>query len=112
MSDQYGQQPVQPEQNPQYQQPYYAPQPQAQTNVLAIITIIAAFVVPIAGIITGHISLKQIKQTGEQGEGMAKAGLIISYVFTGIGVLIVLAYIAFIVFALIFAGAAGTISSY
>ncbi len=30
----------------------------APTNTLAIITIIAAFVLPIAGIITGHIALK------------------------------------------------------
>ena len=34
----------------------------------------------IAGIICGHISLSQIKKTGEQGRGMAIAGLIIGYV--------------------------------
>ncbi|PSL36700.1 uncharacterized protein DUF4190 [Labedella gwakjiensis] len=76
------------------QQPYAAygsPYPPARpTNTLAIVTIIAAFVVPLVGIVTGHIALNQLKTSGEQGEGLAKAGLIISYVYSGIVVLILL----------------------
>ncbi len=34
----------------------------------------------IAGVICGHIALSQIKKTGEQGRGMAIAGLIIGYI--------------------------------
>jgi uncharacterized membrane protein len=34
----------------------------------------------IAGVIMGHISLKQIKDRGERGRGMALAGVIIGYV--------------------------------
>lgn len=96
----YGQQPygAQPQYGqPQYGQPQqygaqpYGYPPAPGTNVLAIITIIAAFVMPIAGIITGHIAMKQLQTTGEQGAGMAKAGLILSYVFTGLYVLLVIA---------------------
>ncbi|WP_394686000.1 DUF4190 domain-containing protein [uncultured Microbacterium sp.] len=65
---------------------YSAP---ARTNVLAIISLVASLVgfvliLPvvgsIAGVITGHISLKQIKDRGERGRGMALAGVIIGYV--------------------------------
>jgi hypothetical protein len=94
-----------PQQQPQ--QPYYngyqgpaAP----PMNTLAIVTIILAFVFSVAGIVTGHIALKQIDRTGEQGRGLAKAGLILSYVFTGLAVLGVVAYVVFIVFFLAIAG--------
>jgi len=70
---------------------------QAKTNVLAIISLIAAFVMPVAAIVTGHIAMSQIRRTGEQGEGLAKAGLILGYVFTSLGVLFVIAYILFFV---------------
>jgi len=65
---------------------YIAP---ARTNVLAIISLVASLVgfvliLPvvgsIAGVIMGHISLKQIKDRGERGRGMALAGVIIGYV--------------------------------
>jgi len=65
---------------------YSAP---ARTNVLAIISLVASLVgfvliLPvvgsIAGVIMGHISLKQIKDRGERGRGMALAGVIIGYV--------------------------------
>jgi hypothetical protein len=122
----YGQQPVQPygqQPHPGYgqtpppgygqqpQQPYYGYQPAATPpmNTLAIITIILAFVFSVAGIVTGHIALKQIDRTGESGRGLAKAGLILSYVFTGLGVLVVVGYFVFII-AII--GIAGTSSYY
>lgn len=69
----------------------------APTNTLAIITIIAAFVFPLAGIITGHISLKQLKTSGESGHALAKWGLILSYIFVGLGL------IAFIIWMVVFA---------
>jgi len=79
---------------PAYQNTYAL---QQKTNVLAIISLIAAFVMPLAAIITGHIALSQIRRTGEQGEGLAKAGLILGYVFVALGVLLVIAYIIFFV---------------
>ena len=101
---------------PQYQQGATAamPGPAAPyrpTNVLAIISMIASILgvvaIPIlasiAGIIMGHIAKKQIAQTGEQGEGMAKAGLIVGYVGLGLWVLVALAWVLFV--AIIFASA-------
>lgn len=73
-----------------YAQPaYYAP----PTNTLAILALVLAFVISPGGIICGHIALSQIKRTGEGGHGLALAGLIVGYVFTGIWVLIILFYI-------------------
>ena len=79
---------------PAYQNGYAV---QAKTNVLAIISLIAAFVMPIAAIVTGHIAMSQIRRTGEQGGGLAKAGLILGYVFTSLGVLLAIAYVLFFV---------------
>lgn len=74
--------PVEP---PHYQ---LAPGPAPiRTNVLAIIAFVAAFVVPIAAIVLGHMGMVQIRQTGEAGYGLAKAGMIIGYVFTSLYVL-------------------------
>ncbi len=41
----------------------------------------------IVGIILGYIALNQIKRTGEQGRGMAVAGIIIGYVIVALVVL-------------------------
>ena len=68
--------------------PYGAAVQQDRTNPLAIVALIAAFVVPLAGIICGHIALAQIKRTGERGHGLALAGTILGYVFVLLGVLI------------------------
>jgi hypothetical protein len=89
-------------QQPGYQQPGYPPQGYAQagyapagprTNTLAIVALILGFVVPLGGIICGHIALGQIKRTGEGGHGLALAGAILGYVFTALTIL----YIVFIV---------------
>lgn len=60
---------------------------QQPTNTLAIVSLILAFIVAPAGIITGHIALGKIKQTGESGRGIALAGTIVGYVFTGFAVI-------------------------
>lgn len=53
----------------------------AKTNVLAIVSLVASIVgFGLVGVITGHIGLNQIKQTGEQGRGLAIAGLVIGYI--------------------------------
>lgn len=109
----YGQQPGAPYAQqgyaqPAYAQPAYYPAAPA-TNVLAIVALIGAFVFPIVGIICGHISLKQIRDTGEQGRGMALAGLIIGYVYTGILLLVIVFSILLPLFIL---GAVGTSGYY
>ena len=76
----------------------------AKTNTMAIVSLISSILgftaVPvlgsIVGVITGHLSLRQIRETGENGAGLAKAGLIIGYVVLALSVLAVIAAIAFI----------------
>ena len=58
------------------------------TNSKAILTLILAFIFPIAAIPLGHIARGEIDRSGEGGDGLALAGLIISY-----------AWIALVVFA-------------
>ena len=73
---QYGQPPGYPPQPP------YGPPP--GMNILAILALVFAFIFPPVGIVLGHIAKRQIKQTGEQGDGLATAGLVLSYALTGI----------------------------
>ena len=48
----------------------------------------------------GHIAKRQIRQTGEQGDGMATAGLWLGYIFTALGLLACVAYGVLIAFAI------------
>ena len=61
-----------------------------QTNGLAVATLILAFVFPLLAIPLGHISRGQIRRTGEQGGGVALAGLLISYIWIGLVVVALL----------------------
>lgn len=62
---------------------YVAPPAAARTNTLAIVSLVTSILgIGIVGIITGHISLSQIKKTHEQGHGLALAGLILGYIGT------------------------------
>ena len=77
-----------------------------QTNTLAIVSLVSSIVGMfslglgyIAGVVTGHIALGQIKRSGEQGRGMALAGLIIGYVGIGLSVLLLAGVIALIALA-------------
>jgi hypothetical protein len=108
-SGQYGQ--------PQYQQygqqpygapgyggyPGYAAPASQQTNTMAILSLIFAFVFAPLGIVFGFIARSQIKRTGEGGDGLALAGLILSIAFT------LLSILALIFFFAAFAGIASSI---
>jgi|HubBroStandDraft_5_1064220.scaffolds.fasta_scaffold532758_2 hypothetical protein len=83
--------------------PAYAPAG-PRTNVLAIVGFILAFVVTLAGIIVSAIALKQIKQTGEGGHGLALAGVILGIVFSVFWII----YFVVIIGALIFEGSVAT----
>jgi len=104
---QYAQQYAQPQYaHPQYVQQPYAPAP--PTNTLSIFALISAFILPfVVPVVLGHISLSQIKRTGESGRGMALAGLIIGYV--EIGFWAVWAFVLILIFAA--AGASGAFNS-
>jgi len=81
-----------------YGYPGYPGYPQPQpTNSLAIVSLVCAFLFAPLGIIFGHISLSQIKKTGEEGRGLAVAGLVISYLITVLTILVVVLSVVFIV---------------
>ncbi len=112
---------VPPPPAPQYPQaPAYGAQPPAypaygaapaygaypappKTNTLAIVSLIASiagvvivyFIGSIVGIITGHMSLSQLKTSNEGGRGLALAGVIVGYVGLALSILGVIAFIAF-----------------
>jgi hypothetical protein len=75
---------------------------------MAILSLVFAFVFAPVGIVLGHIAKKQIKQTGEQGDGLATAGLVISYIFTGLTVLVCCGWLILVIGV----GATGSGSSY
>ncbi|HWL78929.1 DUF4190 domain-containing protein [Microbacterium sp.] len=78
--------------------------PQRRTNSLAIVSLIAGiagltlvpFIGSIVGVITGHMSLSQLKTSGEEGRGIALGGLITGYVGLGLAVLGLLFALAFL----------------
>ncbi|GAA1060354.1 DUF4190 domain-containing protein [Agromyces bracchium] len=76
--------------------PSYSAPPAQKTNVLAIVSLVSSFFISLVGIITGHIALSQIKKTGEQGRGLAIAGLIIGYVGLVLGIIFAIVWFAII----------------
>jgi hypothetical protein len=97
--------------------PMYA-SPATHTNTLAVVSLVAGIlsffgnIIPVAGgftvalvaIITGHMARGQIKKTGEQGMGMATAGMIIGYVHIALLVLVVIAIFAIFVLGIAILG--------
>lgn len=76
----------------------YGPGAAGRTNVLAIVSLVTSVVgLGIVGIVTGHIARGQIRRSGEAGDGLALAGLIIGYVVTILEVLVFLAVIGLFV---------------
>src|SRR2546421_8165055 len=83
-----------------------------QTNTLAIISLVArvgsffahvipgvgGFTVAVVAIVTGYMARNQIKQTGEQGMGLATAGMVIGIVHLVLIALGVIALILIVVF--------------
>lgn len=61
------------------------PLPRTRTNSLAVASMILGFAVPVFGltaipaVVCGHKARQEIKQNGEQGDGMAVVGLVLGY---------------------------------
>jgi K+-transporting ATPase c subunit len=64
-------------------------------NSLPILALVLAFVFPLAGAIIGHIALKQMREgrLDDTNKGLAKAGMIVGWVFTGL----IVAYFALVI---------------
>jgi len=89
----YGQQPgygPPPGYGPGYAPQFYGPR---QTNTMAILALVLAFVAAPAGLVLGIIARKQINRTGEDGAGLALAGIIVGGIFTAIFVLLIIVWI-------------------
>ncbi|WP_083653983.1 peptidylprolyl isomerase [Mycobacterium sp. GA-1841] len=65
---------------------------------MAVAALVCAFVIAPLGIVFGHISLSQVKRSGEQGRGLAIAGLVIGYVMTALSILLAVLLVVFAAF--------------
>ena len=93
---------------PQTMDPYAGAYPSTvvyspPTNTMAILSLVFSLaglvmsgVTCIVGIILGHVARNQIKRTGEQGDGLALAGLITGYGLLGLWVVGIFVYILFL----------------
>jgi hypothetical protein len=64
--------------------PSGAPAPtsrQQETNTLATLSVVFAFVFAPAGVVLGHVALSQIHETKDRGRDRALVGVTLSYVF-------------------------------
>jgi len=80
------------------------PPPVRRTNTLAVVSLICGVlcwvVLPVVGavaaVVTGHLARREIRQSGEDGDGLALIGLISGYVHLALGVvLLVLVIVVF-----------------
>ncbi|MCN0177375.1 DUF4190 domain-containing protein [Salinispora arenicola] len=89
-----------PQDQPQWgqQQPYhmYGPPRRPATNVLAVLSLVFAFVFAPAGIVLGHLAQRQLRTSGEAGGQLATWGLILSYIFTALGLLACCGWVALV----------------
>jgi uncharacterized protein DUF4190 len=74
--------------------PGYPPVYGRPTNTMAILALVMAFVFAPAGLVLGIVARKQIRQTGEDGDGLALAGIIVGGIVTALFVLVFVGMIA------------------
>ena len=75
-------------------------QPQGD-SALPVLALVMAFVFPLAGAIIGQIALSQMRQGRiiDTNRSLAKAGMILGWVFTGLSALFLVLYVVLIAFA-------------
>jgi len=65
-------------------------------NIMAIIAFVGSFIIPVVGIVCGHITLAEYRKgLPERGREYAKAGLILGYIFTAVWVVLAIVWIVF-----------------
>ncbi|UTT61404.1 DUF4190 domain-containing protein [Microcella humidisoli] len=79
--------------------PYASAPTGAKTNTLAIVSLVLAFFISLGAVICGHIALSQIKKTGENGRGLAIAGLVLGYLGLVAGLIGTILWISFFAIA-------------
>jgi len=74
----------------------YAPvyqQPAKQTNNLALFGLILSFVMPIGGLVVSIIARKQCIERGEDGEKLAKAGIVAGAIYCALLAVMIIALV-------------------
>jgi hypothetical protein len=90
---------------PGYGYPVYPYPAVAPTNGMAVASLVcslAGLAVGVSapvGAILGHVARRQIRERGEQGDGMALAGIIVGWVLTGLYAMCCVGYLSLIGFA-------------
>ncbi|MGH3098973.1 MAG: DUF4190 domain-containing protein [Streptosporangiales bacterium] len=81
----------------------YAYPPKPPTNTMAVLSLVFAlcgfviwFICSLLGLIFGIVAKKQLKQSGEGGDGLATAGIVISAILLGLKVVGLLIWLLFI----------------
>jgi hypothetical protein len=76
-------------------------------NTLAVVSLASAIsgIGALIAVITGHVSLAQIKRSGESGRGLAIGGLVLGYIHIALWIIFVL--LGVITKALIYSGVLG-----
>jgi len=69
----------------------------SRTNTLAILALVFGIAGGVLGIIFGHLARAQIRRTGEEGWGMATAGLVLGYIGTSASIIVLALYVTFFV---------------
>lgn len=67
--------------------------PAAPLTPLAPLALVAAFLLPLAGIVIGSLALARVRRTGERGRSLALAGTVLSYLFTIAGIVAIVVYL-------------------
>ena len=75
-----------------------------KTNTLAIVALVSGivgltlipFLASIVAVVTGHMARAEVRRKGEQGAGLALAGLIMGYVGIGLAVIVISLLFAFL----------------
>lgn len=89
-----------------YQAPIAPPQPTRGTSGMAIASLVVSLHsigfpgASIVGAILGHVARAQIRRTGEDGAGVALAGIVVGWSVTGLYV----AMVGLVVLAIVLAG--------
>ena len=73
--------------------------PSSTDSALPVLALVLAFVMPIAGAIIGHIALGKINrgEIAASNRSLAKTGLIVGWVFTGLTAIFIPLYILVII---------------
>ena len=99
----YGQQPYGAEPYPPTHGQQYYGTASRPNNTMAIVSLIAGiagltvvpFIASVVAVITGHMARRQIAETGDEGGGLATAGLVMGWIGVVLGVLLIVAAVLF-----------------